>query len=87
MENKILADLHGKKAKCLTIDQAQSLGRTFETARYNKNPETASYAYFSLLEIKSVWLIHECYEMLADLHRLEKWHNVDLDVSRIVLKE
>ena len=87
MKNKILADLHGKKAKRLTIDQAQSLGKTFELARYNQNPVISSYAYFSLLEIKSLWLTHECYEMLYDLHRLEKWHNVDLNVSEIVLNE
>ncbi len=87
MKNKILADLHGKKAKFMSINQARELGKVFETAQHNKHPGIASYAYFSLLELKSWWIEYECYEILADLHRLEKWHNVDLDVSRIVLKE
>lgn len=87
MKNKILADLNGKKAKFMSIDQARELGKVFETTKHHQNSEISSYAYFSLLELKSWWIEYECYEILADLHRLEKWHNVDLDVSRIVLNE
>jgi hypothetical protein len=64
------------KWKGLSTNEATTLGIYMDHAKYHREIHMRDKAVLSLMDIKQDMIDNENYEQLAELKKLEEWHNV-----------